>query len=74
MWWNGENPQNSPQKQHSAHILGFFVCAIFLNEINALKNRCTFSEDFCQIVLAVFVAYRYKITQAMTPIEMEIRK
>ena len=31
-----------------------------------------FFEDFCQTVLAVFVAYRYKITQAMTPIEMEI--
>jgi hypothetical protein len=51
-----------------------FVCAIFPNEINHIKNRCTFSEDFCQIALAVIVAYRYKITQAMTPIEMEIRK
>jgi hypothetical protein len=52
------------------------VCAIFHNEIKHIKNRCTFSEDFCQIVLAVFVAYRYKIAQAMTPrdgdIEMNI--
>lgn len=50
------------------------MCAIFSNKINHIKNKCTFSEDFCQIVLVWFVAYRYKITQAMTPIEMEIRK
>ncbi len=53
------------------------MCAIFPNEINHIKNRCTFSEDFCQIVLAVFVAYRYKMSQAMTPrdgdIEMNIQ-
>lgn len=48
------------------------MCAIFCNEINHIKNRCTFFEDFCQIVLAWFVAYRYKITQAMTPTDGDI--